>query len=135
MLPRMTQPRRDHHPTDFPSPAPRAAVCAERVEAFVKLLGQHQRRLQLFVSSLVPNMADAEDILQETNLVLWREFHQFELGPNFPSWACTVAFHQVLAWRKRKQRERLVFSEAFLTAVSDELRAGADQLEDRSRAL
>jgi RNA polymerase sigma-70 factor (ECF subfamily) len=131
----MVPPPEDCRPPSTPSPAPPTGAGADRVEVFVSLLGQHQRRLHLFVSSLVPDAADAEDILQETNLVLWREFHQFQLGTNFAAWASSVAFNQVLAWRKRRQRDRLVFSDAFLTAVSGELRETADLLEDRSRAL
>jgi RNA polymerase sigma-70 factor (ECF subfamily) len=107
----------------------------DRVEAFVALMGQHQRRLHQFVGSLIPNAADADDVLQETNLVLWREFGRFELGTNFVAWACAVAFNQILAWRKRQGRDRLVFSEAYLAAVADELTAAADRLEDRSHAL
>src|SRR5262249_34859663 len=84
---------------------------AGRTELFIRLLGQSHRSLHLYVMSLVPNRNDAEDILQQTNLVLWREFHQFEPGTNFTAWACRVAFNQVLAWRKRRQRDRLVFSE------------------------
>jgi RNA polymerase sigma-70 factor (ECF subfamily) len=108
---------------------------SESVEAFVSLIGQYQRQLNLFVASLVPHPTDVEDILQETNLVLWREFHRFVPGTNFLAWASTVAFHQVLAWRKRQQRDRLVFGEAFLTAVSTELTDAADRLDDRARAL
>jgi RNA polymerase sigma-70 factor (ECF subfamily) len=123
------------HGESAPRSGPESRVPVERVEAFVALLGQHQRRLHLFVTSLVLNAADAEDVLQETNLVLWREFHRFEVGTNFVSWACTVAFNQVLAWRKRRQRDRLVFSDAFLHAVYDEQIATADLLELRSHAL
>jgi RNA polymerase sigma-70 factor (ECF subfamily) len=46
-----------------------------------------------------------------------------------------VAFNQVLAWRKRRQRERLVFSEAFLEAVAAEVSADAELLEERSHQL
>jgi RNA polymerase sigma-70 factor (ECF subfamily) len=107
----------------------------ERIDAFVRLLGQTQRRLFLYVMSLVPNWNDAEEIIQETNLVLWREFDQFQLGTNFAAWACKVAFHQVLAWRKRKQRDRLEFSPAFLEAVAAEAVDAADALEERSQLL
>jgi RNA polymerase sigma-70 factor (ECF subfamily) len=131
----MPQPLEGCGPPTTPVRATPDDVCAARVELFVSLLGQHQRRVHLFVSSLVPNGTDAEDVLQETNLVLWREFHQFTPGTSFASWACTVAFNQVLAWRKRKQRDRLVFSDAFLTAVSGELMQDADRLEERSCAL
>lgn len=107
----------------------------ERVDAFVRLLGQNQRRIFLYVMSLVPNFVEAEEIIQETNLVLWREFGQFQLGTNFAAWACKVAFHQVLAWRKRKQRDRLEFSSEFLEAVAEEVAASSEVLEERSLAL
>src|ERR1700722_15634363 len=107
----------------------------ERADAFVRLLGQNQRRLHVYVMSMVPGWADAEEIIQETNLVLWREFHQFQLGTNFAAWACKVAFHQVLAWRKRRQRDRLEFSPAFLEAVAEETSAIGDALEERSQLL
>lgn len=108
---------------------------AARTEAFIRLLGQNHRSLHLYVMSLVPNRDDAEDVLQQTQLVLWREFAQFELGTNFTAWSCRVAFNQVLAWRKRRQRDRLVFTEAFLEAVSEEVAANAQWLEDRSQRL
>jgi RNA polymerase sigma-70 factor (ECF subfamily) len=116
-------------------PQPAVSDNPERVDAFVRLLGQHQRRVFLYVLSLVPNWNDAEEIVQEANLVLWREFHQFIPGTNFLAWACKVAFHQVLAWRKRKQRDRLEFSDAFLEAVAAEASAAAEILEDRNEAL
>ena len=107
----------------------------DRKELFVQLLGQHQRRLFLYVMTLVPCWNDAEEIIQETNLVLWREFDQFRPGTNFAAWACKVALHRVLAWRKRRQRDRLEFSDAFLGAVGGEADAAADHLEERSRQL
>jgi RNA polymerase sigma-70 factor, ECF subfamily len=106
-----------------------------RVEEFIALLGLHQRRIRLFVMSLIPKPSDAEDVVQETHLVLWREFGQYESGTNFAAWSCTVAFHQVLAWRKRQQRDRLVFRDEFLEAVSREFIAQESRLEERTLAL
>jgi RNA polymerase sigma-70 factor (ECF subfamily) len=108
---------------------------AAQVESFVSLLARHQRRLGLFVGSLVHDPADADDVLQETQLVLWREFDRFRPGTDFGAWACTVALHQVMAWRKKRQRDRLVFSDTFLTAVAKELEADPDRLDARRLAL
>lgn len=113
----------------------RGTPASERVDAFVQLLGQNQRRIFLYVMSMVPNGSDAEEIIQETNLLLWREFDQFRPGTNFAAWACRVALNQTLAWRKRKQRDRLEFSPRFLEAVAEEAASEADQLEERSEAL
>ena len=121
--------------SDISAKAAAGGTSTESVDEFVRLLGQNQRRLFLYLCSLLPNQEDADDLMQETNMVLWREFHNFELGTNFTAWACRVAFNQVRAWRKRRQRDRLVFSEAFLSAISDELTDQATQLEERSLAL
>jgi RNA polymerase sigma-70 factor (ECF subfamily) len=121
-------------PPQLPTP-PANDGSSERVEAFVRLLGQNQRRIFVYVMALVPRWNDAEEIVQETNLVLWREFGQFALGTNFAAWACKVAFHQVLAWRKRKQRDRLEFSPAFLEAVAQEAAGASDLLEERAQAM
>jgi RNA polymerase sigma-70 factor (ECF subfamily) len=106
-----------------------------RVDEFVRLLAQNQRRLFVYVHTLVPHPDDAEEVLQNTSLVLWREFGTFETGTNFAAWACRVALNQVLAWRKKKQRDRLRFSDELLTLVAAEAEAQDDALEDRCRAL
>jgi len=106
-----------------------------KMDTFVRLLGQNQRRVFLYVLSLVPRYIEAEEIVQETNLVLWREFEQFQPGTNFAAWACRVAFNQVLAWRKRQQRDRLEFSPAVLEVVARETESAWDHLEDRAQAL
>jgi RNA polymerase sigma-70 factor (ECF subfamily) len=108
---------------------------AERIELFVRLIGQHQYQIHRYLLSLVPNSHDADDLFQQTNLFLWREFHRFEEGTSFVSWACAVAYHEVLAWRKSKLRERLVFSPEFLQAVSLQWDLAAERIEQRSQAL
>ncbi|SIN96357.1 RNA polymerase sigma-70 factor, ECF subfamily [Singulisphaera sp. GP187] len=108
---------------------------SERVDEFVRLLGQNQRKVFVFVMSMVPSLNDAEEIIQETNLLLWREFDHFQSGTNFAAWACRVALNQTMAWRKRKRRDRLEFTPEFLEAIAAESTAEADRLEERTRAL
>lgn len=105
------------------------------MDDFARLLGGSQRRLFLYLMGLLGDRTAAEDVLQETNLVLWREFEQFEPGTNFTAWSCRVAFNQVRAHRTQRGRDRLVFSDAFLTAVDEELTREADGLEERRAAL
>lgn len=104
-------------------------------EEFVFLLARHERLLGAYVMTMVPHPQDADDILQEAKVVMWRNFAKFELGTNFGAWARKVAFHQVLAYRKRKHRDRLDFSEEFLRTVADEAEASAERLEQRERLL
>lgn len=107
----------------------------DSAEEFVFLLARHERLLGAYVMTMVPHPADADDILQEAKVVMWRHFAKFEPGTNFGAWARKIAFHQVLSFRKRKQRDRLDFSDDFLRVVSEEIEARTDHLERREKAL
>lgn len=104
-------------------------------EEFVVLLARHERLLGAYVMTMVPHPADADDILQDSKVIMWRHFHQFEAGTNFAAWARKIAFHQVLAFRKRRHRDKLDFSEEFLQTVAAEMETRAAHLEQRERAL
>lgn len=106
-----------------------------RDEEFVQLFTLNQHRIYIYLVSLVHDQNAADDIFQETMLVLWREFDRFEPGTNFMAWSCTVALNQVRAWRKKQQRDRLQFSDEFLEALSQELDSSADYLESRYQML
>lgn len=104
-------------------------------EEFVVLLARHERLLGAYVMTLVPHPADADDILQDSKVIMWRHFHQFEPGTNFAAWARKIAFHQVLAFRKRRHRDKLDFSDEFLHSVAAEMESSSTHLETRERAL
>ena len=75
-----------------------------RGERFMALYSGHQRRLYLYTMTLLPASVDAEDVLQETNLVLWRKFDQYQPGTNFFAWACRITRYEVLKYRERRAR-------------------------------
>lgn len=102
---------------------------------FVRLLTQNERRVYGYILSMVVDWNDADDILQETNVRLWEEFGRFEPGTNFAAWAIRVAHYQVLTWRKRRDRSRLVFSEEAIALLADEPSAGEDADGVRRAAL
>ena len=70
-------------------------------KAFTRLWVAHSPRIFAYIHALVPNWADAEEVLQETGIVLWEKFHQFDRGSDFGRWACSVAHFEVLKHRKR----------------------------------
>ncbi|MCF6314010.1 MAG: sigma-70 family RNA polymerase sigma factor [Verrucomicrobiales bacterium] len=103
-------------------------------EDFIRLLSEHEKKITLYVMNLVRDRGDAEDIIQETKLVMWRHFHKFELGSNFIAWARKIAFHQVLTYR-RKHKRRAELSDAFLESVAYEISKNEDSYDLRSDAL
>jgi RNA polymerase sigma-70 factor, ECF subfamily len=96
-------------------------VTDERSELFIRLLGEHEKALARYVFAMVPQAIDAEDILQESKLVMWRHFEQFELDSNFKAWARKIIFNRILAFRKKmgKYTDRYVFSDDFYQALDE----------------
>jgi len=105
----------------MPHDVSNSAPTDDRTREFLRLLKQHERQLTAYVFSVVPNWAQAEDILQETTLRLWDQFDRFEPGTNFGAWACTVARYLVLAAQKQAQREHLVFSPELTDVIEQEV--------------
>ena len=115
--------------TDPPS------ATGSRDAPFIREFTTHQRRLYLFILSQVPRAADAEEILQEANVVLWAKREQFTPGTNFFAWAAQVCRFEILKARRNKARSKLRFSDDFLEAVAGEVQERAGELEDRRHAL
>jgi RNA polymerase sigma-70 factor (ECF subfamily) len=111
------------------------AVGSDRHTQFLRLYTKHQHRILAYVFMLVPNRTDAEDLLQDTAVLLWEKFDQFEAGTDFAAWACRVAFLTVSNHRKRFTRSKLLFSDDLLEAVADRALELAPHLDDRRDAL
>ena len=104
-------------------------------EQFLRDFTASQRRLFLTILSQVGRAADAEEILQNANLAIWRKAHTFEPGTNFNAWSAAVATYEVLKWREKKGRDRLRFSDEFVAAVARETDANPELWEERRRVL
>jgi RNA polymerase sigma-70 factor (ECF subfamily) len=102
---------------------------------FVQLFTRHQRRLFLHILAQVPHPVDAEEILQEVNVIAWSKFEQFRPGTNFLAWVSRMATFEILKYRSRKRRARLQFSEEFLDVVAQESLLQDEQQEARRAAL
>lgn len=90
------------------------------VDAFVERITAAQQGLFAFILTLVPNVADANDVLQETNLVLCRKRTEYRTTAPFLPWAKTIARYQVMAHLKQRKRSRLTFGESLLSKLADE---------------
>jgi RNA polymerase sigma-70 factor (ECF subfamily) len=94
--------------------------------AFSELLSEGRSRIFGYLLALVQNLADAEDLYQQTALLLWEKFEQYQPGTDFGSWATTVAHYTALNFLRRQSRRRVLFSEAAM------LRLAAIQREFKS---
>lgn len=110
-------------PMSDPSPSSDDAY-----ERFLKLFAHHENDLRTFIRSLLPTWHDADEVLQQSALVIWRKFDQFDPSTEFMKWACVIARFEALAYRRKMARDRLVFREDILELIADE---GASEIDTR----
>lgn len=87
---------------------------------FMSLVVSNQRSIWAFILCLVANKADAEDILQETLLEMWRKFDTFEVGTDFIAWGVTIAKYKIHEFRKKTKGAKLQFKNELVQLLESE---------------
>ena len=79
-------------------------------QRFLSLFLRSEREVFRYVAALVPNVADAEDIVQQTALALWEKFDAYDPAQPFTPWACRFALNKTRQWIERRQRWQLLLA-------------------------
>lgn len=104
-------------------------------ERIVGLIARHQPDLHRYVLSLLPDRMLADDVVQETNLVLWRKAAEYDPAQPFLPWALTIAWYQVKAARRDSGRDRHVFDDSLVEILAVEHREAEADAGDVEAAL
>src|SRR4030095_13151867 len=107
----------------------------DRQKQLMLLMTQHQRRIFSYIYTLVPDRHDANDLLQETSLVICEKFHEFTPGTDFVAWACQVAYWQIRKARQKFARAKVVFDQEVMDAVAQTAATLSTDLNERHEAL
>lgn len=108
---------------------------SERMREFASLLGRHQRQIYVYILSLMPRPIDAEDVLQEANVVLWSKFHEYRPGTAFATWACQIARLKVLQHLQHCHRRPVLMDMDLLSQLATDAEQLSDELEDDRHRL
>lgn len=104
-------------------------------EQFVALYVEHQVAIRSFVRTLLPDPADAEDVMQTASLTMWRRFEQFQPGTSFRNWAFQVAKFVAMKHVARKAKDRHRFSEETINLLAQHVEEQDERLVAQRRAL
>lgn len=108
---------------------------SDATEQFVRQLTEHQNRLFGYVYSLLGDRSRSADVVQETNLVLWRKIDEFQPDKPFLPWAFAVARFQVLAHLRDHRRDRMLLDAELVENLHDEAERQAGQIDAVRDAL
>ncbi|MCU0982279.1 MAG: sigma-70 family RNA polymerase sigma factor [Pirellulaceae bacterium] len=87
--------------SDDPSPAPEAG---DRHAQFLALFLGSEKEVFRYISALVPCVTDAQDLVQQTALALWRKFGEYDPRQPFTPWACRFALLEVKEFLRRSRK-------------------------------
>jgi RNA polymerase sigma-70 factor (ECF subfamily) len=105
-------------------------------EAFVALLVANQGRVFRFLMTLVPRREDAEDLLQQTCMTLWRSREKFDASAGeFSSWACAIAHNHVRNFRRKETTRRNALSEEIAQSLIETRAQHSSLMDEWHRAL
>lgn len=104
-------------------------------DEFVKLLTTSQPSLYACILSLLPDRIAAQDVLQEVSLTLWHKADDFEQGTNFMAWAGRIARYHVMNYRRKMNRDRLVFDEELFRELCERQEAMAEDVDRYADSL
>ena len=85
---------------------------------------------------MVRDLDDAEDLFQQTSLVLWDKYDQFDPARSFIGWACGVARLEVLKYLRARGRHQLYLTDEInLLLIESHAEIESEGLDERRRAL
>lgn len=93
---------------------------AETAPQFIRDITDCQNRLFGYLVTLLGNVHDARDVLQEANLVMWRRMDSFTPGTDFGAWARRCAYFQAMAFLRDRKRGPSLLGEELLALIAEE---------------
>ena len=74
-------------------------------------------------------------MLQETNLIIWSKWRQFEPGTNFLAWSRAIARLEVFRFRRARSGKVVYLEEDLLDLVAKRAEVASEEVERRQEAL
>ena len=91
--------------------------------AFQKLLRDYQRPLYSHIRSIVLNHDDADDVMQNTFIKIFRYLKDFKGDSKLFSWMYRIATNEAITFINQKAKRNGTTSEALQTKIVDNLKA------------
>jgi RNA polymerase sigma-70 factor (ECF subfamily) len=103
---------------------------------FLRLFLSAERHIHRYLCAILPHPQDARDVLQETALALWEEFHQYDAARPFLPWAIRFALNKARQHASRHaRRPHLIADEPLLEKLFAEQMTQQERFEARHDRL
>ena len=83
-----------------------ADLCEGDETALAPLIERYKRMVYRLAVQITKNRADADDVMQETFIKVYRSIHTFRKDATFETWLYRIAVNEALNFVKRRDRQR-----------------------------
>ncbi|MGB6222156.1 sigma-70 family RNA polymerase sigma factor [Haloferula sp.] len=104
-------------------------------ERFMRLWTAKQPSVSNYIHALVRDRGAAEDLLQETALLMLRRFSEYDESRSFVAWALGFARFKVMSLRRDSARSILVFDDEALEQFTELWAEQSVETSDQRSAL
>jgi RNA polymerase sigma-70 factor, ECF subfamily len=104
-------------------------------QQFLSLFLRSEREIYRYVAALIPNMTDADDIVQQTALALWEKFDAYDPTKPFTPWACRFALNKARQWIERRRRWQALLDNGLADELAQRRQELQPEFERRLRHL
>jgi len=95
----------------------------KRQQAFRLLVGKYKERLYWHIRKIVLNHEDADDVLQETFIKVWKNISSFRADSGLYTWIYRIATNESLSFLSQKKRKFSDNSEEINNYLIENLKA------------
>ncbi len=93
--------------------------------AFTLLLDKYQKRLYWHIRKIVLVHEDADDVLQNTFIKVYKGLKNFKAESNIHTWMYRIAYNEAITFLRKKQKRLQLNSEEMNTQILTDLKADA----------
>lgn len=104
-------------------------------EAFLQHFMRNKRSVRAYLRTILASWEDVDEAMQETSMVAWRKYSEFDPHSSFGAWLAIIARFEALKIRRLKHRDRRMFSDQLLELLESEGIREIDELDQRRLAL
>jgi len=112
-----------------PRKKPSASKTPDATAEVQRLFMKNSGAVKGFILALLRNTSLADDVLQETFLVVTAKAESFRPGSNFVAWACTIARFKVLEEIRKQPPQPYLFRQNVIEALTADLPEDNDREE------
>ena len=108
---------------------------SSRFGRFFRCMNQNQKQIHAYILMMVHDYHNAEDLMQETAIILWQKFDEYEPGTSFSAWGMNVARNVVFNYRRKYGNRSHLFNDHMYQMLEDYAQNCARELSATEESL